>query len=129
MRQNILNTNPLLYFLEPNVYSWAMYDVKCCLLYCAISSFYNSSFLIKFSTFHTQQPFFISVIGVYAFHSPFLPASTRYNATNTLLSYTFVLLFRVLYLHKVTVLRLGYMFILPRTSYCRILYLFRFYSG
>jgi hypothetical protein len=55
-----------------------------------------------------------------------LPASTRHNATNSLLSCTFVLLFRVLYLHKDTALRLRYMFILPKTSYCRNLYPFLF---
>jgi hypothetical protein len=67
-------------------------------------------------------------IGVYAFLIYFLPATTRHNATNTLLSCTIVLLFLVLYFQKDTALKLGYTFVFPKTSYCRNLCVFHFYS-
>jgi hypothetical protein len=59
----------------------SLQNAKRCPLYCAIFCLYNPSFLIKPSTFHKQQPLFISV--TYAFRSPVLSPRTRYNATNT----------------------------------------------
>lgn len=87
MKQYMQNTNPLIYFPEQGVYSWAIYDVNAAWFTTLFPLFYNSTFLIKFSTFHIKQPFFISAIGAYAFLTCSLSASTRYNATHSSLLY------------------------------------------
>jgi hypothetical protein len=88
--------------------------------------FTTPHFLSSFLPFIHNNPCLYQLYMLFA--TPFFPPGTRYNATNTPSSCTFVLLLRVLYLLKGTALRLWYMFLLPKTSYCRNVFYFFFYS-